>query len=420
MQSLTLPHGVITHSMEFTNTQYESLRDLFRGQRLPLAFVDLDSFDTNVDTAARIAQKEGKGLRIGTKSVRCLPLMERVLAHVSASFHGFLTFTAEETRWLADKGHNDFILTYPTIQSGDMEIIASLTKQGKQVSVMVDCDQHLDILNQTGIRNGIVINACVEIDMAYRPLGNDAVHLGLRRSPIRTPQQAIELVNYARTLSNVKIDSVMGYEGHIAGTNDDIPHQRLTNAIYRTLKAASVRELSKRRAAVIRSMKDAGMDLRLVNGGGSGSLISTLRDGSITEATIGSGLYASGLFHHFKEIKYQPSAFFALQVVRKPKGGMITCAGGGYIASGAIEESKLPLPVMPTGLKFVRLEGAGEVQTPLILPRNAPPIELGDPVFFQHAKAGELCERFNELILVQGGKIRGAVKTYRGEGFSFL
>lgn len=406
--------------MDFTNEWYETLRDIFKGQRLPLAFVDLDSFDANVNTAASIAQTADKQLRIGTKSVRCLPLMERVLAHASSRFHGFLTFTAEETLFLADAGHDDFILAYPTVQPGDLEILANLTKRGRQVAVMVDCAQHLDVLNQAGKRNNLVLNACLEIDMAYRPLGNDSLHLGLRRSPIRRPGQALALVKYAKTLTNVKIDSVMGYEGHIAGTNDNVPHQAVKNAIYRTLKNASMKELSSRRDAVIRSIKEAGVDLRLVNGGGSGSLVSTLRDESVTEATIGSGLFASGLFHYFKEIKYQPSAFFALQVVRIPKDGMVTCAGGGYIASGAIEKSKLPLPAMPVGLKYVDLEGAGEVQTPLVLPQGCPKLNLGDPVFFQHAKAGELCERFNELALVRGGEIVDTVKTYRGEGFAFL
>ena len=412
--------GVISSDMDFTNERYQTLRELFKGQRLPLAFVDLDSFDANVNTAASIAQAAAKKLRIGTKSVRCLPLMERVLAHASSCFHGFLTFTAEETLLLAERGHDDFILAYPTVQPGDLEILAQLAKQGKQVSVMVDNIQHLDILERTGKQHGIVFNACLEIDMAYRPLRSDVLHLGLRRSPIRTPEQALELVKYAKGISNVMIGSLMGYEGHIAGTNDNVPHQAVKNAIYRKLKNASVKELSSRRVAVIRSIQEAGVDLRLVNGGGSGSLVSTLHDESVTEATIGSGLYASGLFHYFREVKYQPSAFFALQVVRIPKEGMVTCAGGGYIASGAIEKSKLPLPAMPLGLKYVDLEGAGEVQTPLVLPQGCPKLNLGDPVFFQHAKAGELCERFNELILIQGGKIVDIVKTYRGEGFAFL
>ena len=406
--------------MELTNRNHAVLRDLFQGQRLPLAFVDLDSFDANVDYVAKLAQGTGKSVRIGTKSMRCLRLMERVLAHASSVFRGFLTFTAEETLFLADAGHDDFILAYPTVQPTDMEILARLTRQGKQVSVMVDSLDQIKVMDVAGKKHGVTLSACLEVDMAYRPLGSDVVHLGLRRSPVRTPEQAIALIQGAGNFSHVQIDSVMGYEGHIAGTNDDVPHRSLDNAIKRTLKNASVRELSSRRRAVIGVVRSEGVRLRVVNGGGSGSLKSTLRDESVTEVTIGSGLYASGLFHHFREVKFQPSAFFALQVVRKPKDGMVTCAGGGYIASGAIEKSKLPLPVMPVGLKYVDLEGAGEVQTPLVLPRDCPSLALGDPVFFQHAKAGELCERFNELILIQGGRIIDTVKTYRGEGFCFL
>jgi hypothetical protein len=38
----------------------------------------------------------------------------------------------------------------------------------------------------------------------------------------------------------------------------------------------------------------------------------------------------------------------------------------------------------------------------------------------RHAKAGELCERFNELVLVAGSEIVDSVPTYRGEGQAFL
>ena len=406
--------------MAFTNTRYETLRDLFKDQRLPLAFVDLDAFDFNIDVAAAFAKKADKTLRLGTKSLRCLPLMERVLAHASSAFHGFLTFTAEETAFLAQSGHDDFLLAYPTVQPEDMNTLAWIVRKGKKLSLMVDSPEHLKALHETGQKHNLIFKACIEIDMAYRPLRNDTIHLGLRRSPIRTVEQALALVKFSKTLSHVKINSIMGYEGHIAGTNDDIPGAGLKNNLLRGLKKASVRELSQRRRAIVGAVRGAGVELRFVNGGGSGSLSSTLLDESVTEGTIGSGLYASGLFHHFKDVKYKPSAFFALQVVRKPKDGMVTCAGGGYIASGAVEKSKLPLPVMPIGMKYVELEGAGEVQTPLVLPRDCPRLELGDPVFFQHAKAGELCERFNELILIQGGRIIDRVKTYRGEGFCFL
>jgi len=412
-------NGVIAFNMTFTNERFLALRATFRGKRLPFAFVDLDAFDANVSYAAGLARSKGKNIRLGSKSIRCEPLMKRILAYGDV-FRGFLTYTLEETKFLADKGHNDFIVAYPTIQSSDIDIFAGLTRDGKTISLVVDSLQHLVILSAAGEQAGVILSACLEVDMSYRPLGTDGIHIGLRRSPIRTPEQAIELARRARTLKGVRMDCLMGYEGHIAGVNDDIPGKTLTNLVMRTLKNSSVKELRSRRQAVVRSLNEAGMPLRLVNGGGSGSLGSTLADDSVTEVTLGSGFYAPGLFHHFKEVKYRPSAFFALQVVRVPRPGLITCLGGGYIASGPTGSSKAPLPVMPVGMNYLPLEGAGEVQTPLQLADGTPKIALGDPIFFQHAKAGELCERFNELFLLIDGQIVDAVPTYRGEGMNFL
>ena len=364
--------------MSFTNERYQTLRDIFRGKRLPLAFVELDAFDANVAYIADKAKGTGKIIRLGSKSIRCEPLMKRIFdsSHV---YRGFLTYTVEETKFLADKGHDDFIVAYPTVQPSDIQLLVRLALDGKSVSVMVDSLKHLNVLSAAGEQAGVTISACLEVDLSYRPLGNDRFHLGLRRSPIRTPEQALKLAKQSHALSGVQIDCLMGYEGHIAGVNDDVPGKTLSNFIVRALKTASVQELTSRRGAVVRSLKETGVKLRLVNGGGSGSLVSTLADESVTEVTVGSGFYASGLFHHFKEVKYHPSAFFALQAVRAPKPSMITCQGGGYIASGPTDTSKAPLPVMPVGMRYLSLEGAGEVQTPLQLADGTPEVALGDP-----------------------------------------
>ena len=73
------------------------------------------------------------------------------------------------------------------------------------------------------------------------------------------------------------------------------------------------------------------------------------------------------------------------------------------------------MPTYPAGLAMLGSEGAGEVQTPL-RGTAAGRLRLGDRVWFRHAKAGELCERFNRLYLVSAGRIVDEVPTYRGEG----
>ncbi|HEX6205370.1 MAG TPA: amino acid deaminase/aldolase, partial [Solirubrobacterales bacterium] len=106
-------------------------------------------------------------------------------------------------------------------------------------------------------------------------------------------------------------------------------------------------------------------------------------------------------------------------IVRKPASGVATALGGGYLASGPGDEARLPAPWLPEGLELDSDEGAGEVQTPLLGPAAAG-LEVGDRVYMRHAKAGELCERFDTLYLVEGEEIVDEIPTYRGEGKAFL
>ena len=96
---------------------------------------------------------------------------------------------------------------------------------------------------------------------------------------------------------------------------------------------------------------------------------------------------------------------------------MATLFGGGYLASGPAGRSRLPAPVA-AGLSLLGTEGAGEVQTP-VRGRPAERLRIGDAVWFRHAKAGELLERFDRVHLVADGTVTDTVPSYRGEGQNF-
>ena len=399
--------------------EYERYCRVFRGERFPLAFVDLEKFDQNVAYVASTQKHTGKTIRVHSKSIRCVALLRRIFERGGEAFQGVMTFTTEETAFLAERGFDDFILSYPTVQPSDLDLLVDLTRAGKEVSLVVDSVDHLRSLSEAGERAGVILKACMEVDMSYRPL-KTSLHLGVRRSPIRSIEEALHLARQSERYPGVSIDSIMGYEAHIAGLNDNLPDARVKNRLLRALKKASVRELTERRGNVVDRLRQEGLEIRVVNGGGSGSLVSTGKDSSVTEVTAGSAFYGPGMFRHFKEVSFVPSAFFALQIVRRPARDIVTCHGGGYVASGPAGEDRLPVPVLPRGCAFLPFEGAGEVQTPLRLSKECPEVDLGDPIFFQHAKAGELGERFNAFSLVQGDRVVDEVKTYRGEGKAFL
>jgi D-serine deaminase-like pyridoxal phosphate-dependent protein len=388
----------------------------FASVAAPFAFVDLDAMWSNATDLLRMAG--GVPIRVASKSVRCRALLRGILDR-DPGFRGLLTFTLPETLWLAEDGFEDVLLAYPTADREGLEALAALAAADldRAPAVMVDSSGHLDLIESVVGTDAEPIRVCLELDVGWWPLGG-RLKIGPKRSPVRAPDAAAALAREIAARPGVRLAGLMAYEGHIAGVGDDVPGSRLRNAAVRAMQRRSARELRARRAAVVEAVS-AVTSLEFVNGGGTGSLTATASEPAVTEVTAGSGFYDSVLFDHYRSLDLRPAAGFAMPVVRKPSRAIATVLGGGYVASGPPGTDRLPEPYLPPGLRLDGFEGAGEVQTP-VLGAAAAELELGDRVYFRHAKAGELCERFASLYLLEEGRIVDEVPTYRGEGKTFL
>ncbi|QPP09763.1 amino acid deaminase/aldolase [Streptomyces bathyalis] len=380
----------------------------------PLAVVDLDAFDANASDLVRRAG--GKPIRVASKSVRCRALLERVLSR--DGFAGVLSFTLAESLWLARSGIDDVLLAYPSADRSGYAELASDPKLARSVTVMVDDTDQLDLIDAAREGGTQEIRVCLELDTSLRLLGG-RVRIGARRSPVHSPTRLAELARSVTRREGFRLTGLMAYEGHIAGVGDAAPGNWARSRGVRLMQAAAKRELAARRAAAVRAVRRVAPGLELVNGGGTGSVQHTAAEEAVTEIAAGSGLFVPRLFDHYTSFTGRPAALFALPVVRRPGVGVVTVLGGGYPASGAPGPDRLPQPYLPEGLRYDKQEGAGEVQTPLLGP-PADDLLVGDRVWFRHAKAGELCERFDTLHVIEGDRVTGTFPTYRGEGHTFL
>lgn len=391
---------------------YQYYKDALQSERMPCAFVDLDAFDQNLKDIA--ARAQGRAIRVASKSVRNVALLRRIFASDDI-YQGVMSYTPAETRFLIDEGFDDLLMGYPCWREADIAALCDPVKQGKTVRFMVDSPDHVEHLNAIAEKHDVVLHACIDLDMSSDFPG---IHFGVNRSPVTTPAQALAIANRARELDHVVVDALMGYEAQIAGLPDNTPGQGMMNGLFRFLKGRSITEIAARRTAVVHALRDAGHDLAVVNGGGTGSIESTIEEQHVTEVTVGSGFYTPILFDYYQKFRHQPSVGYAIEIVRQPKAGVYTCQGGGYTASGSVGADKGPQPYLPEGAQLIGQEGAGEVQTPITY--NGPEkLALGDPVFMRYAKAGEMCERFNELIAISNGAIVDRYPTYRGMGQVF-
>ena len=396
-----------------SHAQFEAI---FAEVEAPFAFVDLDAMWSNSD--AMLARAGAKPIRVASKSLRCRVLIERILAR-DERYAGLMTFTLPETLWLAEHGFENLLLAYPTADTGALEELAlrSVANPGGAPIVMVDCVEHLDAIESVLGAGASPVRVCIELDAGWWAAGG-RIKVGPKRSPIHTVEQAVALAREIERRPQLELAALMAYEGQIAGVGDRPPGRRLRGAAIRSMQRRSAAELAERRAAVVAAIREFA-ELPIVNGGGTGSLELTGAEDAVTEIAAGSGFYAPTLFDTYSRFSLTPAAGYALPIVRKPNPATATALGGGYLASGPGDAGRLPVPWLPPGLALDPEEGAGEVQTPL-LGAPAADLQVGDRVYMRHAKAGELCERFDVLHLVEGDRIVDVVPTYRGEGKTFL
>lgn len=412
----------------------EILRSNRQSITLPAVLVDLESFDKNIQLIRdQLTSSPRTSVRIATKSIRVPCLLRRILDSGSP-FKGLMCYTVKEAEFLSTLGFDDFLIAYPTQQLCDYIVLKELHEnQRKRVMIVVDNLKSIEDLHEFMVDLHWPLPVILEFDASFR-LFAGLIHFGARRSPIRTIDQLISTIESMKRLSNVQLVGLMVYESHIAGVADHNPSNGYLNVFIRLVKYFSIGKVKMLR----KDLHEICLkyDLKVFNGGGTGSFLTSLEENSVlTEVTIGSGFFQPHSFDHYRQNEilttksgstFQPSCYFALPIVRTSDPGLyVTCAGGGYVASGRSGWDKQPLPVFPFGLRLDDYEAAGEVQTPLKIDPNyrkeiAELLEHNPIVYFRHAKGGELAEHFNEFFLIKGQSLLESGRTYRGHAKCFL
>lgn len=375
----------------------------------PVAVLDLHALSDNAHNLVQRAQ--GTPVRLASKSLRSVGVLQAVLA--TPGYAGVLAFSLQEAIMLVETGvTNDVVVAYPTTARAALRRLFSSQQLLAAITLMVDHPDQLRFIQVAGMAVAPV-RVCLDLDMSLRA---GPLHIGTRRSPIHTVNHVTAAAEYVTASEKFRLVGLMGYEAQIAGVTDDTP-------LIPAVKRISTAELRARRGQLVNAVENVLAQRRLpglefVNGGGTGSIESTIGDKAVTEVAAGSGIYGPHLFDRYDSFTPQPAAFFGLDITRHPTPSMVTVQGGGWIASGAPGPDRLPVPVYPPGLQYTRTEGAGEVQTPLKVHRTAEMPDIGQRVWFRHTKAGELAEHVNHFHIIHQQRVTATVTTYRGDGLA--
>ena len=372
----------------------------------PYAAVDIAAFDHNAKQM--VGRARGLPIRVASKSLRSVAALRRALDH--DGFQGILSYSVPEAIHLAQAGFDDIVVAYPCVNTAALRELAADQKLRETITAMVDCTDHLELIEAAAQGAGPV-RVAIDLDCTLHLPG--AV-IGPRRSPVREAEQVEELAGAIVDKRCLRLVGVMAYEGQVASVAD--AESGVAGSVKRWLRRTSMEQLAPRRKACIDAARQFA-DLEFVNGGGTGSLDVSADEGTLTELAAGSGFYTPVIFDNFATVNHRAAAFFICQVSRIPAKGWATVNSGGWIASGPPAADRVPVAVHPGGLKYSATEGAGEVQTPLHGP-GASSVRVGDLVWFRHAKAGEMTEHVDGIVAVHPDGTAETWDTYRGNGWT--
>ena len=155
-------------------------------------------------------------IRVASKSIRCVPLLERILAS-DERFDGVMCYTAGEAVFLSQLGLNNLLIAYPAWQEAELASLCRELRRGKRLICTIDSVEHADHLNQSGRAFDTQIPVCIDADMSYSFLG---LHFGVQRSPIRDAASAAHVAKHVIGCRHLRLEGLMPTKRRLRHTRD--------------------------------------------------------------------------------------------------------------------------------------------------------------------------------------------------------
>ncbi|WP_377848610.1 alanine racemase [Bosea sp. UC22_33] len=222
----------------------------------PAAVLDLDLFEHNIALMAETCRKAGLNLRPHAKSHKCAEITRRQIA---AGALGNCCAKPGELLALFEGGVRDLLLSAPIASPVKIEALARAAAAGGRIGVVVDRADLATAYAEAARRHGTVLDVFVDLDV------------GLKRSGVATPGEAVELARLVSGLAGLRYRGVQAYQGRVQHI-DDFAARRAAN-----------QEMGRLLASMLDALREAGLAPEIVSGGGTGSHLLDGEDRLLTE-----------------------------------------------------------------------------------------------------------------------------------------
>jgi D-serine deaminase-like pyridoxal phosphate-dependent protein len=235
----------------------------------PQLLLDLDIIDANLRRMFEAGKQRGVHVRTHFKSLKCGGLAQYIHARGGNTF---LAAKINEAEVLADAGITDILIANQIVGPQKMQRLAQLAKR-TQLRVCVDHMDNVEQLSPAMQAVGATLGVLIEID------------IGMNRCGIPPGESAVPLARRIAKSAGLRFDGLQGYDGHL---------QLLPDANERRARCEQgLKEL----VATRRFLEQAGLEVPIVTGAGTGTWEFVAGYPGVTEIQPGSFVLMDAIYH---------------------------------------------------------------------------------------------------------------------------
>jgi len=227
----------------------------------PALLLDLDRARSNINNMAAYMRSVPARLRPHIK-VHKSPELARMQMQ-AGECTGMTTATVWEAQVMVEGGINDVLVANAVVGAEKARIVAELAREA-HIIVAIDDASNAEELSNAALTAGSTLGVLIDLDV------------GMERCGVRSKEEALRLAQHASKLRGLRLEGMMGYEGHCMLEPDaDLRVRKAQAAMDKLMDAVDY-------------LAQHGFESPIISGGGTGTYNITGAHSRLTELQAGS------------------------------------------------------------------------------------------------------------------------------------
>jgi len=227
----------------------------------PALILDLDVARRNIATMAEYMRTVPAKLRPHIK-VHKSPELARMQMEAGEAL-GLTTATVWEAVVMVRGGIDDILIANEVVGEEKVKALAELARDAR-INVAIDDAHNAEELSAAALKAGSTLGVLIDLDV------------GMERCGVRTKEEALRLAEHVSKLRGLRLEGMMGYEGHCMLEPDPVLRVQKAHAAMDKLMDA------------VDYLSQAGFESKVISGGGTGTYNITGAHPRLTELQAGS------------------------------------------------------------------------------------------------------------------------------------